>query len=417
MKSLDEPTAPEPPAPAGGSLAPAGAHSVPQSGTRKLWLAVLALYLVSFVLPVFHDRGMLANHLGVQPNGSVYGWQAFVIGLVVRWFGWAANPVIWLGVFFLARRKPRVAAGAGVLAIVLGLTYLELLVGHSLLSPKSYSVGYFCWLASAMLLTAAGLGLRWFGLGRRLTIFAAASVAIGVAVLVTTENSIVVLTAPPSEATLADRLHSDDVNVRRTAARKLALDHNPELIPVFIEATKDPDDKVRQSVIGALGDIGPRAVTAVPTLISILSGPPPAFEKKADPKRAANSRSAGRGRPRKHRAGGERGGTGPRRRAQGRKRSRPPLVGDVARRNAQRRPLRRAGPRASSARSRRPGPPLCHPIAPENRRRSRFPSRPCPVAARFRRHRPRNGGRPSEDTKQIALVFVGHPVHAASIQD
>ena len=91
---------------------------------------------------------------------------------------------------------------------------------------------------------------------------------------------------------MADRLHSDDVNVRRTAARKLALDHNPELIPVFIEATKDPDDKVRQSVIGALGDIGPRAVAAVPTLISILSGPPPAFEKKADPKRAANSRSA-----------------------------------------------------------------------------------------------------------------------------
>ena len=29
----------------------------------------------------------------------------------------------------------------------------------------------------------------------------------------------------------------------------------------------------------------------MPTLISILSGPPPAFEKKADPKRAANSRS------------------------------------------------------------------------------------------------------------------------------
>jgi HEAT repeats/PBS lyase HEAT-like repeat len=291
MKSLDEPTAPEPPAPAGGWLAPAGAHSVPHSRTRKLWLAVLALYLVSFLLPVFHDRGILANHLGVQPNGSVYGWQAFVIGLVVRWFGWAANPVIWLGVFFLARRKPRVAAGAGVLAIVLGLTYLELLVGHSLLSPRSYSVGYFCWLASAMLLTAAGLGLRWFGLGRRLTIFAAASVAIGVALLVTTEYCIVVLTAPPSEATLADRLHSDDVNVRRTAARKLALDHNPELIPVFIEATKDPDDKVRQSVIGALGDIGPRAVAAVPTLISTLSGPPPAFEKKADPKRAANSRS------------------------------------------------------------------------------------------------------------------------------
>jgi hypothetical protein len=292
MKSRDEPTAPEPPPPAGGLLAPADAPAIPRSGTRKLWLAVVCLYLLAFVLPVFHDRGILANHLGVQPNGSVYGWQAFVIGLVVRPFGWVANLAIWFGVFFLARCKPRVAAAAGVLAIVLGLMYLELLVGHSLLSPKSYSVGYFCWLASAMLLAAAGLGLRWFGLGRRLTIFAATSVAIGVVLLMTTEHFIVVLTAPPSEATLADRLHSDDVNVRRSAARKLALDHNPELVPVFIEATKDPDDKVRQSVIGALGDIGPRAVAAVPTLISILSGPPPAFDKQADPKRAANSRSA-----------------------------------------------------------------------------------------------------------------------------
>lgn len=160
MKSLDESTAPEPPAPARGLLTPVDAPAAPQSGTRKLWLAVLGLYLVAFVLPVFHDRGILANRLAVQPNGSVSGWQAFVIGLVVKPLGWVANPAIWLGVFFLARRKPRVAASLGVLAIVLGLMYLELLVGHSLLSPHSYSVGYFCWLASAMLLTAAGLGLH-----------------------------------------------------------------------------------------------------------------------------------------------------------------------------------------------------------------------------------------------------------------
>jgi HEAT repeat protein len=211
--------------------------------------------------------------------------------LVVKPWAWVANPAIWVGVFFLARRKPRVAAGAGLLAFVLGLAYLELMVGHSLLSPNSYSVGYFCWVASAMLLTATSFGLRWFGMGRRLTTFSATTVALGVALLVATEHYMVVMAAPPSETTLVDRLFAEDVSVRRSAARKLALDHNPKLIPYFIQAAKDPDDKVRQSVIGALGDIGPGAVVAVPALVGILSGPASAFDKKTDPKRAANSRS------------------------------------------------------------------------------------------------------------------------------
>jgi len=267
--------------------------AVPRGSGRKLWLAILILYLFAFALPVFDDTGILANHLGVRPNGSVYGWQAFLVGLVMQRTGWFANIAIWIGIFLLARGRPLLAATAGLVALGLGSMYLSILADHSLVSPQSFSVGYFCWLGSAVLLTGAGLGLRLFGPGRGSLLFATATGATGVAVLVTVAHYIIVTTAPPTEATLADRLTSGDVAARRAAARKLALDHNPKLIPVFIRAANDSDDKVRQSAIGALGDIGPAAASAVPTLIAVLSTPlaePPTG--KIDWKRAASSRSA-----------------------------------------------------------------------------------------------------------------------------
>jgi hypothetical protein len=294
MTRLDETISPDPMAPASGPLVGGDRAFGSRGWEKKLCLAVALVYMMAFVLPVFDDTGILANHLGVRPKGAVYGWQAFLVGWFVQRFGgWFANVAIWIGMIFLARRKPLAGVIAGLVAFGLGSTYLTLLADHSLLSPQSFSAGYFCWLASAVLLACGGLGLRWLGPGRRAFIFAAATAATGVVALVTAEHVVIVTTAAPSEATLADRLLSGDVAARRAAARKLGLDHKAEFISIFIQATKDPDDKVRQYAVSALGDIGPAAATAVPTLIAILKAPTGELQPgKEDRKRAANSRSA-----------------------------------------------------------------------------------------------------------------------------
>jgi hypothetical protein len=261
--------------------------------TRRIWLTITGVYLIAFALPVFEDMGLLANHLGVKPHGYVYGWHAFLVGFFMQRAGWFANLAIWIGIFFLARRRPLLAATAGAIAVGLGSMYLAILADHSMLSPRSYSVGYFCWLASAVLLIGAGLGLRCLGPGRGSLVVTAATTALGVTALVAVETYVVVTTAPPTQAALADRLISGDVAARRAAARKLALEHNAELLPTFIQAAQDPDDKVRQFAISAIGDIGAASAAAVPTLIAVLKGPLGDLTgTKFDRKRSASSRSA-----------------------------------------------------------------------------------------------------------------------------
>jgi hypothetical protein len=259
---------------------------------KRVWLSIVGVYLIAFALPVFQDTGLLANHLGVRPHGSVYGWHAFLVGFFMQRTGWFANLAIWVGIFFLSRKRPLIAATAGVVAIGLGSMYLTILADHSMLSPRSYSIGYFCWLGSAVLLVGAGLGLGWLGPGRGSLIVAGATAVFGVTALVAVETYIVVTTAPPTQAALADRLITGVVTARRAAARKLALEHKAELLPVFIQAAEDADDKVRQFAISAIGDIGPAAAPAVPTLIVVLKGPLGELPAKFDGKRAANSRSA-----------------------------------------------------------------------------------------------------------------------------
>jgi HEAT repeat protein len=259
---------------------------------KRICLPILGVYFIAFALPVFQDTGLLANHLGVRPHGSVYGWHAFLVGFFMQRTGWFANLAIWTGVFFLARRRPLLAATAGAVAIGLGSMYLTILADHSILSPRSYSVGYFCWLGSAVLLVGVGLGLGWLGPGRGSLIFAGATAALGVTALIAVETYIVVTTAPPTQAALADRLITGDAAARRAAARKLAIEHKVELLPAFIQAAQDPDDKVRQYAISAIGDVGPAAVPAVPTLIAVLKGPLGETPENFDRKRAANSRSA-----------------------------------------------------------------------------------------------------------------------------
>jgi HEAT repeat protein len=68
-------------------------------------------------------------------------------------------------------------------------------------------------------------------------------------------------------------LKSDKADVRRYAAAeldRLGADSQP-LLPMLLDAMRDPDPEVRKSVYGALGSIGPPAKLAIPVLLEELT--------------------------------------------------------------------------------------------------------------------------------------------------
>jgi hypothetical protein len=125
-----------------------------------LCAAVLIVYAISFLLPVFDNTGAHHDHMSPTPRGVVYGWNAFILGLLSFFFppgGWLANVGVWIGAVFLAIERWRGAWIAGGVALLLGATYLYLLTDRSIVSQKEYLAGYYCWLASMAILAVAGL--------------------------------------------------------------------------------------------------------------------------------------------------------------------------------------------------------------------------------------------------------------------
>ncbi|MGH7202255.1 MAG: hypothetical protein ACREJB_16745 [Planctomycetaceae bacterium] len=134
-------------------------------------LATLLLYGVSLSLPAIAVNG----RSGAAP---VPGYEAVIAGVfaLVMLFQPAvlANPAIWTGLVLLACGRWRSAAVAGALAVVLTLSALLIYdpaappQGGGADSPSTHPPriiqllpGYYCWVASAAILTAAGvLGMR-----------------------------------------------------------------------------------------------------------------------------------------------------------------------------------------------------------------------------------------------------------------
>jgi hypothetical protein len=129
----------------------------------SLWLAGI-LYAVSFVLPV--------ATLTLDAEEVVFGWQLFIVipVLLVRVFSpeaqyvlglglpffWFANPLLWLAMYGLYRRRRRLAFIASILASLAG--------GCSLLVPLSNPqgsiqplAGCLFWLASIAIVTATAV--------------------------------------------------------------------------------------------------------------------------------------------------------------------------------------------------------------------------------------------------------------------
>jgi hypothetical protein len=99
---------------------------------------VVACYGVSFFMPAYH--------FWKEPY---YGWQCFQLSAHPGIWFWDANPVFWVGCFFLARGWGWAAASMGVVALALG--------GYILQDPRGLLIGYYAWLGSFALLMVAGL--------------------------------------------------------------------------------------------------------------------------------------------------------------------------------------------------------------------------------------------------------------------
>jgi hypothetical protein len=124
-----------------------------------LFYASIACYLISFFLPAFADSSPAQALEGEGGSGRVYtnhsGFDAFVMSVLAAGIAgplplviWFANPLAICSVVAL-RCRYRAAAitcgsGAVILASILLTDGLELL-----------RIGYFIWLGSMLLLTAA----------------------------------------------------------------------------------------------------------------------------------------------------------------------------------------------------------------------------------------------------------------------
>ncbi len=129
--------------------------------------SVLAIYLLSFFLPVdYETQGGVAgaavqprSKTGAEEFASVIAWVflAPVVGFPREawqfYAAWCANPLLWCGLLLLARAYWWAATLSGVVAFLLGLA----VAGDFPLS------GYYVWLGSMALLALAGM------LGRQLT--------------------------------------------------------------------------------------------------------------------------------------------------------------------------------------------------------------------------------------------------------
>jgi hypothetical protein len=106
-------------------------------------------YAISFLLPAL-------GH-----GDPVFGWQAFLLGMIYCWalpwtIAWWANVLFWFGLMALSRCQYGKAAAFGLIALLLGLSFLCNAGGNQ---PH---LGYFVWIGSmaGLLLTAIGKAVQ-----------------------------------------------------------------------------------------------------------------------------------------------------------------------------------------------------------------------------------------------------------------
>jgi hypothetical protein len=116
--------------------------------TRWLLLLPILPYLASLALPV-DARGALPGYSLV-----VIGFMATFVGAPVVLIYWLPNPLLWLGIYLLDRRRIRSVLFVGTVAGLLAM--LPIMKPDRILEEIIGSPANVAWLASVLLLVAAG---------------------------------------------------------------------------------------------------------------------------------------------------------------------------------------------------------------------------------------------------------------------
>jgi len=103
---------------------------------------IITVYVVSFFLPA------LGN---LREKVSMSGSQAFLTSLLLPVHcGWFANPLLWVGLLFMASSRRRLAAVSGIVAVLVSTIPILFIVVSS--GQYFFLIGYYIWVGSMVLM-------------------------------------------------------------------------------------------------------------------------------------------------------------------------------------------------------------------------------------------------------------------------
>lgn len=135
------------------------------------WLGfglVVGLYALSFFLPAYCG---LLNLVGYEAFAMVFMGlfenpiEITTPDCLLSILGFLPNPLLWIGILLLARKRWRSATAAGALALGLGLVWI-VDPDQKMVDLQGLHVGYYCWLASMAALLGTGLMIHFLGVYR-----------------------------------------------------------------------------------------------------------------------------------------------------------------------------------------------------------------------------------------------------------
>lgn len=121
---------------------------------------LVAIGLISSAYGVSFFLSAVVEELSTGQVITRHGAGCFMASLMFLHPIWLANPLLWIGVCFFARKRWLVAGALGLLATVVGSTVFS----FPTVTPRGtsrFGIGYYLWIVSMVLLSILSFMGRW----------------------------------------------------------------------------------------------------------------------------------------------------------------------------------------------------------------------------------------------------------------